>query len=67
MSPADVVRSATSVAANAVGLGEVVGTVEAGKEADLIVVDNDPHEDIRALRSMRMVMQKGELIPPPVF
>ena len=67
MSPAAVVRSATSVAANAVGLGEVVGTVEAGKEADLIVVDSDPHEDIRALRSMRMVMQKGELIPPPVF
>ena len=67
MSPADVVRSATSVAANAVGLGEVVGTVEAGKEADLIVVDNDPHEDIRALRSMRLVMQKGALIPPPVL
>ena len=67
MSPADVVRSATSVAARAVGLGEVVGTVEAGKEADLIIVDSDPHEDIRALRSMRLVMQKGALIPPPVL
>ena len=39
----------------------------AGKEADLIIVDNDPHEDIRALRSMRLVMQKGALIPPPVL
>ena len=67
MSPADVVRSATSVAASAVGLSDVVGTVEAGKEADLIVVDSDPHEDIRALRSMRLVMQKGALIPPPVL
>ena len=67
MSPADVVRSATSVAARAVGLDHLVGTVEPGKEADLIVVDSDPHEDIRALRSMRLVMQKGALIPPPVL
>ena len=59
MSPADVIRSATSVAARAVGVGHLVGTIEPGKEADLIVVDQDPLQDIRALRSMRMVMQGG--------
>ena len=66
MSPADVIRSATSVAARAVGLGHAVGTVEPGKEADLIIVDRDPLADIRALRSVRMVMHKGTVIPPPV-
>lgn len=65
MSPSDVIRSATSVAARAIGLGHLVGTVEPGKEADLIVVDQDPLGDIRALRSMRMVMQKGAVVPPP--
>ena len=66
MSPADVIHSATSVAARAVGLGHLVGTIEPGKEADLIVVDQDPLQDIRALRSMRMVMQGGAVMPPPV-
>ncbi len=66
MSPEDVIRSATSVAAQAVGLGDVVGAIEAGKEADLIVVDRNPLRDIRALRRMRMVMQGGVVVPPPV-
>lgn len=66
MSTADVIRSATGVAAQAVGLDHLVGTVEPGKEADLIVVDRDPLDDIRALRSMRMVMQRGGVVPPPL-
>jgi len=65
MSTADVIRSATGVAAQAVGLDHLVGTLEPGKEADLVVVDRDPLEDIRALRSMRMVMQRGGVVPPP--
>ena len=66
MSTAEVIRSATGVAAQAVGLDHLVGTLEPGKEADLIVVDSDPLADIRALRSMRMVMQRGGVVPPPL-
>ncbi len=66
MSTADVIRSATGVAAKAVGLDHLVGTLEPGREADLIVVDQDPLADIRALRSMRMVMQRGGVVPPPL-
>lgn len=66
MSTAEVIRSATGVAAQAVGLAHLVGTLEPGKEADLIVVDQDPLADIRALRSMRMVMQQGGIVPPPL-
>ena len=66
MSTAEVIRSATGVAAQAVGLDHLVGTLAPGKEADLIVVDRDPLADIRALRSMRMVMQRGGIVPPPL-
>ena len=66
MSTAEVIRSATGVAAQAVGLDHLVGTLAPGKEADLVVVDQDPLEDIRALRSMRMVMQRGGVVPAPL-
>lgn len=66
MSTSDVIRSATGVAAQAVGLDHLVGTLAPGKEADLIVVDQDPLADIRAFRSMRMVMQRGGVVPPPL-
>ncbi|MEE9262366.1 MAG: amidohydrolase family protein [Dehalococcoidia bacterium] len=62
MSNMDVIKGSTSTAAKSIGAGHLFGTVEAGKEADLIVVDQDPLQDIRALRSMAMVMRAGEQI-----
>ncbi len=62
MSNMDVIMASTGVAAEAMGVGGLVGTVEAGKEADLVVVDQDPLADVRALRSMRMVMRAGERV-----
>ena len=41
LSPADALRAATSIAAKAIGLHEHIGTVQAGKLADLLVVDGD--------------------------
>ena len=58
MSNMDIIRASTSVAAQAIDAGHLIGTVEPGKEADLIVVDQDPLQDIRALRSMKMVMRR---------
>ena len=62
MSNMDIIRASSSVAAQAIDAGHLIGTVEPGKEADLIVVDHDPLQDIRALRSMKMVMRAGEQI-----
>ena len=62
MSNMDIIRASTSVAAQAMDLAHLIGTLEPGKEADLIVVDQDPLQDIRALRSMRMVMRGGQQI-----
>jgi hypothetical protein len=42
----------------------VIGTLERGKEADLIAVRGNPLADIRALASTAMVMKGGTVIPP---
>lgn len=57
----DVIRWATKNGAEAMGLGEETGTLEAGKLADLVVVDGDPLEDITILqdRSRILAVLKG--------
>ncbi len=62
MSAQAVVESATRVAAEAVGLADQVGTLEAGKRADLIAVDGDPCQDLRALRSVKAVLRDGRIV-----
>jgi cytosine/adenosine deaminase-related metal-dependent hydrolase len=47
MKPIDVIRSATSLNAKVFGWQNEVGTLEAGLQADLLVVDGDPLQDIR--------------------
>ena len=53
------IRSATSVAAVINRVDETLGTLEAGKLADVIVVDGDPREDIHALSKVRMTFVDG--------
>lgn len=62
MANIDIIRASTGMAARAIGQQHALGTVEPDKQADLIVVDKDPLVDIRALRSMTMVMRAGERI-----
>lgn len=60
----DVLAAATSDAARALGLGPVLGTLEAGKLADLIVVRGSPLEDLSALRNVELVVKGGEVVVP---
>ncbi len=53
-------RSATSVAARINRLEDKLGTLEAGKEADLIVIDGNPLEDLDALERVRMTFIAGK-------
>lgn len=53
------IRSATSVAAQINGKSDKLGTLEAGKLADVIVVDGDPLADIYALEKVRMTFVDG--------
>ena len=57
--------TATGRAAKIAGLGDVTGTVEAGRCADLIAVREDPLADLRALRHVDMVVTRGRRIDHP--
>jgi len=63
-SPMEAILSATSLAAKALNMDTIVGTVEVGKEADLIAVQGDPLEDIRVLKTPRLVIKAGNTVPP---
>ena len=57
--------TATLHNAQLAGIGELTGSIEKGKCADLIVTDNDPLKDLRSLRNVKMVMANGHLIKDP--
>jgi len=57
-----VIISATSLAAEAVGLGGVTGTLETGKKADVIIVEGDPLADISSLQRVNTVFKDGQLV-----
>lgn len=59
MSPADAVRAATINSARMNGIDDLVGTLEAGKRADVIAVAGDPLADIEALSQVKFVMKDG--------
>jgi len=59
MTPAAALRSATSVVAELLGLSDRLGTLEAGKLADLIAVPGDPLQDIRQTERVFFVMKEG--------
>ena len=57
--------TATCRSAQMAGIGDKTGTIEKGKTADLIVTENNPLEDLRALRKVEMVVAGGALIRNP--
>ena len=47
------------------GIGDITGSLEAGKCADLIMVEKNPLEDLTALRNVKLVMARGRLYEDP--
>jgi imidazolonepropionase-like amidohydrolase len=66
MSPVDVLRSATAVAAECMGLDDL-GTLTPGAWADFLVVRSDPLEDVRHLRQIDQVRIAGNPVPGARF
>lgn len=62
MSPARVLEAATMTNAEAMGWQDRIGSIEAGKFADLIAVSGDPLSDIAELQRVRFVMKGGKII-----
>jgi imidazolonepropionase-like amidohydrolase len=61
-SPLEAIEAGTLGAAAAIGLEKEVGTIEAGKRADLVVVRGDPTHHISAIRDVECVFQGGRLV-----
>ena len=57
--------TATCRGAEMAGIGDITGTLESGKCADMIVVEKNPLEDLRVLRNVDMVIAQGKVIRAP--
>ena len=57
--------TATCRGAEMAGIGDITGTLEPGKCADMIVVEKNPLEDLRVLRNVDMVIVQGKVIRAP--
>ena len=62
-SPMQAVISATGEAAESIGIGEITGTLEPDKAADVLVVKGDPSRDINDLWNVAAIFQNGNLLP----
>lgn len=61
MTPLGAIQAATVNAADLMGWSDRVGTLQAGKFADIIAVDGDPLQDVRTLETVRFVMKGGKV------
>src|SRR5438552_3659484 len=59
MTPLQAIRSGTSTAAELLGWSDKLGTVEAGKWADIVAVSGDPLKDIKELENVQFVLKSG--------
>ena len=61
MSPMAALRSATVVTAELLEVSDQLGTIEAGKLADIISVDGDPLTDIKTMQDVKTVISDGRV------
>ena len=62
MSPIEAIRSATTAAADLLGMSGQIGVVEAGAFADLVAVPGDPLKNVGTLEHVEFVMKGGEVV-----
>lgn len=63
--PMDALVAATSLNAEALGLGDQIGRIAPGYQADLIALEGDPLQEIEAVRRVRFVMRQGRVLVRP--
>jgi imidazolonepropionase-like amidohydrolase len=61
MTPLQTIQAATINAADHFGLSSEIGSIAAGKVADIIAVNGDPLSNVRELESVDFVMAKGKV------
>ena len=61
MTPMAAIRAATVGAATLLGRADRIGTIEAGRDADIVAVEGDPLTDVTVLEHVRFVMRHGRV------
>jgi imidazolonepropionase-like amidohydrolase len=62
MTPLQAIQTATINASDLLGRSTTIGTLEPGKYADLIAVDDDPLKDVTTLEHVKFVMKGGDVV-----
>ena len=62
ITPMEAILSATQVSADCLGLLDEIGTLEVGKAADVLIINGNPAEDIKALHNVNTIVKQGELV-----
>jgi imidazolonepropionase-like amidohydrolase len=62
ISPLEVIKIATSNGATALGVEDDVGTIEPGKQADMIILSDNPLNDISNTRKIEAVINDGQFV-----
>jgi imidazolonepropionase-like amidohydrolase len=60
MTPMEAIKSATSSAADLLGMSEKIGSISKGKSADIIAIEGDPLQDIKAMKNVIFIMKEGK-------
>ena len=64
LTPAQAIKTATIIPATVMKIDKKTGSVEAGKQADLVIIDGDPVKNIREIRNVSVVIKGGRIYDP---
>ena len=60
----NIIKAATINAAMSLGIEDILGSIDVGKEADLVIINGDPISDIRNARNIEFVIKEGVIYDP---
>ena len=64
LTPLQAIQTATIVPAQVMNIDKQTGSIKTGKQADLIIIDGDPLQQIRNIRNVWMVIKEGQQYDP---
>ena len=67
LTPMQAIQTATIVPAQVMNMDKRTGSIKAGKQADLVIIDGDPLKEIRNIRNVWMVIKEGQQYDPGVL